>query len=62
MVRDHVVASKRDAKGDMMIRAHGNHILGTRVYQAEFSISKVTGLPTSVIAESMYAKCDVSRN
>ena len=39
-----------------------NPILDTRMYQVEFAGGKVTELTTNVIAQSMYAQCDVDRN
>ena len=55
MARDHVVASSRDANGNVMGRSNTNPILDTRTYQVEFVGGNVTELTTNVISDSMYA-------
>ena len=62
MARGHVVASSRDAEGNVMGRSHTNPILDTRMYQIEFAGVKVRELTANVIAESMYAQCNTEGN
>ena len=59
MARGHVVARSRDANGNVMGRSHTIPILDTRMYQVEFAGGEVTELTANVIAESMYAQCDL---
>ena len=42
--------------------AHTNPILDTKMYQVEFARGKIMALTPNIMAESMYAKCDVDRN
>ena len=60
MARGHVVAQSGNASGNIMGRAHANHIMETRLYQVEFNRTKVTELTANVIAESMDAQCDAN--
>ena len=62
MARGHVVARSRDSNGNVMERSHTNPILNTRIYQEEFAGGEVTKLTANVIAESMYAQCDLEGN
>ena len=62
MARGHVVARIRDANGNMMGRYHTNPILDMRKYQVEFAGGEVTELTANIIAESMYAQCDLEEN
>ena len=56
------MARSRDANGNLRGRSHTNPILNTRMYQVEFAGSEVTELTANVIAEPMYAQCDVEGN
>ena len=62
MARGHVVARSRDANGNVMGRYHTNSILDSRMYQVEFTWGKVTELIANVIAESVYAQCNLDGN
>ena len=46
----------------VMGRDFTNPIPDTRMYQVEFTGSKVTELTTNVIVKSMYAQCDADVN
>ena len=56
MARGHIVAWSHDTNGNVIDRAHANHILDTRMYKIKFVGGEVT------IAESMYAQCDADGN
>ena len=45
----------------IMSRTQVKPIMDTRMNQADFKGGEVTELTTNVIAESIYAKCDVVR-
>ena len=61
LARGHVMARNRDTT-NVMGRSHTNPILDTRMYQVEFPVGEVTELTTNIIAESMYAQCDLEGN
>ena len=61
MARSHVVGRTWDANINVMGRSHTNPILDMKMYQVEFTWSKVTELTANVIAESMYAQCNSDR-
>ena len=62
MARGHVVARTRDANGNLMGKSHTNPIFNKRTYQVEFAGDEVTKFTTNVIAESVYAKCNLEGN
>ena len=62
MSRGHVTARKRDAYGNPKGRANDNPILDTREYTVTFEDGDVTELTANLIAESMYAECDLDGN
>ena len=62
MARGQVVHQKHDADGNPIGRSNQNLILDTCLYKVEFPGREMTELAANIIAESMYAKCDVSRN
>ena len=45
-----------------MGRFHTNPILDIKIYQVEFAGGKVTELTANIIAESMYAQCNLEGN
>ena len=53
---------KRELDGSVKGRANPNPILDTRTYEVEFPDGQVTEYTANVIAESMYAQCDVEGN
>ena len=48
--------------GNLIGRSNQNPILYTCLYEVEFPGGEMTGLAAIIIAESMYAQCDVDRN
>ena len=48
--------------GNLISRSNQNHILDTCLYEVEFPRDEITELTANIIAESMYAQCDVNRN
>ena len=54
-----VVHQKHDSNGNMIGRYNKNPILDTCVYEVAFSWGEITELAGNIIAESMYAQCDV---
>jgi hypothetical protein len=62
MTKGRVMAQKRDADGNPTGRADPNLILDTREYTVTFDDGDVTDLTTNLIAESMYAQCDLAGN
>ena len=52
----------KDYEGQPIGRADKNRILDTRVYNVEFSDGKVAELGANIIAECMYAQCDIEGN
>ena len=61
-VRGKVIGRKRDADENTIGRKNNNPILNTREYRVEFDDGRVSELTANVIAESMYAACNESRN
>ncbi len=59
MTEGRVTAQKRDADGNPKGRANPNPILDTCEYTVTFDDEDVTDLTTNLIAESMYAQCDL---
>ena len=59
MVSGIVKSRVKDHKGDPIGVANRNPILDTRVYEVEFTNGGQVELGTNVIAECMYAQCDV---
>ena len=62
MATGHVIACKRDAKGNAVRMAHVSTILDTRMYQVELPGGKDTDLTSNVIAESCYAQSNIKEN
>ena len=60
--RGNVIGRKRDAYGNAVGRSNDNPILDTREYSVEFDDGEVIELTVNVIADSMFATCDDSRN
>ena len=59
MVSGIVKARVKDHEGDPIGVANQNPILDTRVYEVEFTNGGRAELGANVIAECMYAQCDV---
>ncbi len=57
-----VKALKRDLDGNPIGCLSDNPILDRRLYDAEFPNGKVTWLTTNMIAQAMYAQCNVDGN
>ena len=53
-----MVYQKQDTDGNQV----GRSILDTCLYEVEFPGGEITELAANMIAESMYAQCDVNRN
>ena len=63
MARGQVVCQKHDANGNLIGRSDQYPIiLETSLYEVEFSGEEITELAANIIAESMYAQCDVDQN
>jgi hypothetical protein len=62
MTKGRVTARKRVADGNPKGRANPNPILDTREYTVTFDDGDVTDLTANLIAESMYAQCDLDGN
>ena len=60
--RSKVIGWKKDAYGNDIGRSNDNPILDTREYSVEFDDEEVIKLTANVIADSMFATCDDSRN
>ena len=58
-VTGRVIARKRDADGELKGTRNENPILDTRTYQVEFPDGEVTEYAANVIAENMWAQCDL---
>ena len=52
----------KDFEGQCIRKAVKNPILDTRVYNVEFSDGEVAELSANIIAECMYAQCDIEGN
>ena len=57
-----VTGRKRDAGGQVCVRANNNPILDNRTYLVQFDDGKVTELTANVIDAQMYEKCDPDGN
>jgi Reverse transcriptase (RNA-dependent DNA polymerase) len=53
---------KRMADGSLIGRSHLNPILDTRTYEVEFPDGQMAELSANVIAQNMYAMCDIEGN
>ena len=53
---------KYDADGNPISRSNQNLILDTHLCEVEFPGGEITELTAIIIAESMYAQCDVDGN
>ena len=62
MVPETVMSRVKDFEGQPIGKADKNPILDTRVYNVEFSDGENTKLGASIIAECMYAPCDIEGN
>ena len=62
MARSQVVHQKQDVDGNTIGRSNQNPILSTHLTELEFPGGEITELAANIIAELMYAKCDVNRN
>jgi hypothetical protein len=54
-----VVRHKRELDGTVRGRANANSMLDTRPYEIEFPDGRSDGYTVNVIAENMYAQCDI---
>jgi hypothetical protein len=54
-----VVRRKRDLDGTVRGRANANSMLDTSTYEIEFPDGRIDEYTTNVIAENMYAQCDI---
>ena len=52
----------KDFEGQPIGKGHKNPILDTRIYSDEFSDGESAELGANVIAECMYAQCDIEGN
>jgi hypothetical protein len=57
-----VISRKRGADGDVKGVANTNPILDSRTYEVEFPDGEVTEYSANVIAENMFAQCDMEGN
>ena len=62
MVSGTVKSRVKDFEGKRIGKADKNTILGTRVYNVEFSDGEVAELGANIIAECMNAQCDIEAN
>ena len=62
MVSGTVKSRVKDFEGQPIGKADKNPILDTRVYNVEFSDGEVAELGANIIAECMYAQCDIEGN
>ena len=60
MTRGQVICQKHDADGNPVGRSNKNSILDTHLYEVEFPGEDMTELAANIIAESIYAQCDIS--
>jgi hypothetical protein len=56
-----VVQHKRDLDGTVRGRANANSMLDTRTCEIEFPDGRSDAYTANVIAENMYAQCDIER-
>ena len=57
-----VVCRKHYADGNPIGTSNQNPILDTHLYEVEFPGGEMTKLAMNIIAESMYAQCDLNGN
>ena len=57
-----VIGRKRDRDGTVRGKANANPILDTRTYEVEFPDGQVAEYTANVIAENMFAQCDMEGN
>ena len=62
LARGQVVHWKHNANGNQIVRSNQNPILDTCLYEVEFPEGEMTKLVANIIAESMYAQCDIVEN
>ncbi len=62
MMHGTVKARKRDPDGNPIGCQSDNPILDNQLYDVKFPDGEVTPLTANVIAQAMYAQCDVDRN
>ena len=62
MARDQVVHQKQDAENNPIGRSNQSPIFDTCLYTVEFFEGEIKKLAANIIAESMYAQCDVNGN
>jgi hypothetical protein len=62
LARGQVVQQKRDADGIPTGKASSNPVLDTRTYEVEFDNGDVTEFTANMIAQAMYAQCDIDGN
>jgi hypothetical protein len=62
LARGRVIRRKRDADGNPKGRANANPVLDTRTYDVEFDDGDVTEFTANMIAQAMYAQCDIDGN
>ena len=60
MVSGTVMSRVKDFEGQPIGKADKNPILDTRVYNIEFSDGEDAELGANIIAECMYAQCDMT--
>ena len=62
MARCQVACWKYDADGNLIGRSNQSTILDLLLYEVELPKEEITELAENIIAESMYALCDVHGN
>jgi hypothetical protein len=62
MLNAKVIGRKRMSDGSVIGRANSNPILDTRTYDVEFPDGQIAEVSANVIAQNMYAMCDVEGN
>ena len=62
MARGQVICQKHNTDGNIIVRSNKNPIMDTCLYEVEFPGREMTELVANIIAESMYAQCDVYGN
>jgi hypothetical protein len=62
MMNGKVRGRKRMADGSLVGRANANPILDTRTYEVEFPVGQTAELAANVIAQNMYAMCNIEGN
>ena len=62
MARGQVICQKCNTDGNLIDRSNKNPILNTHLYEEAFPEEEMTDSAAYIIAESMYAQCDVHRD